>query len=247
VQYFPEKAFDALDQYIQNGGNVLVIPEAFTHDEYNRPMNYLERWGIKIKHADRLSISGFGQFEQQYDQSLERTVKFDQGREITAVGFSNAMEPFKFTISGVFQHIDAVCGEVVAKGPEGEPMLLSVPRGSGRIWYLAGTPEPTSLMMLMDRLFEKAGVERSFKVTDINGNRVLGLEARLARRKFDDLIYVSNESGKDLDFVIQTTRPFYRIREMRSLEYYDKPQGTIKNGEVLIFSFQEDPVTMVRR
>ena len=57
--------------------------------------------------------------------------------------------------------------------------------------------------------------------------------------RFRDLIYVVNESTEDVGFRIQTDRPFYRIREMRSLEYWDQPSGVIPGRQTYLFKFME--------
>ena len=65
--------------------------------------------------------------------------------------------------------------------------------------------------------------------------------------RFRDLIYVVNESTEDVGFRIQPDRPFYRIREMRSLEYWDPPSGVIPGRQTYLFKFMEDPVDIGQR
>ena len=94
----------------------------------------------------------------------------------------NRMEEFPLTILGLFQQIEVTGGTIAASGPDGEPLLVCLARGRGKVWYLAGTPAKKSLLMLLDILYEKTGVTRHLRVTDPDGRRVEGLEARLARR-----------------------------------------------------------------
>ncbi|HML46039.1 MAG TPA: beta-galactosidase trimerization domain-containing protein, partial [Clostridia bacterium] len=46
VRHVPEAVFEALDRYAAEGGTLVVLPESLLCDEYNRPMEYLARWGI---------------------------------------------------------------------------------------------------------------------------------------------------------------------------------------------------------
>ncbi len=79
-------------------------------------------------------------------------------------------------------------------------------------------------------------------MTDKDGSRVPGLEARMVSREHDDLIYLANESGREIDFIIEKDAESYSsIRELRSLRYYKEPAGTIAEDQVLIFSFQRNP------
>lgn len=153
----------------------------------------------------------------------------------------NRMEEFPLTILGLFQQIEVTGGTIAASGPDGEPLLVCLARGRGKVWYLAGTPAKKSLLMLLDILYEKTGVTRHLRVTDPDGRRVEGIEARLARREFDDLVYIVNGSERDVEFVIKTDRPVHRIRELRSLRYWPGLSGKIKKDDVLIFSLQENP------
>ncbi|HML46040.1 MAG TPA: hypothetical protein PKE04_04745 [Clostridia bacterium] len=137
------------------------------------------------------------------------------------------------------------CGEAAARGPEGEALVLHIPRGAGHIWYLTGTPDGPSLHALLDRLFAKAGVARPLQASGVCGSRVPGLEARLVRRKHDDLVYLANGSGAPLEFSVETDRAYSRIRELRSLEYYGKAEGVLEKDQVLLFSLQADPARAV--
>ena len=220
---------------------MLVIPEAMVRDEYDNPADYLSKWGICIRNAHVPDIAALGRLEQKYDQNLQYNVTFDTGKEISATKFSDCIKAFPLTISGLFQQLETEGGAAAAYGPEGEPLLLQVTRGDGTVWYLGGTPERKSLSALLDAIYEKAGVTRHLKVTDLEGCRIDGLEARLVRREFEDLVYLVNGSGRDVDFTINVDRICQKVRELRRLKYYSKPSGTIKKGDVLIFSLQQDP------
>ncbi len=241
VKHLPEAVFKELDSYLSRGGTILATPESLTSDEYNRTRDYLKEWGIDIKSTHTPAIKGFGEVMQRYDQNLERSIHYGSGKEISAVRFAEAIKAFDLKTSGLFQYVGLTDGEINAFGPDGEPMLLHIPRGKGHIWYLAGMPERLSMMLLLDQLFDKCGIRRNVKVTDSDGKRVPGLEARLVRREFDDLVYLANESGKNIEFKIETDRRYSAIRELRSLKYFDRAMGEIENSQVLLFSFQEDP------
>lgn len=240
VRHLPEAVFRELDGYVSRGGTILVTPEALVSDEYNHARDYLKEWGIKIKSTETPSIRAMGEVMQRYDQNLERAIHYASGKEISAAKFSEAVQAFDFKLSGLFQQVEAAGGETAVYGTDGEPMLIHIPRGKGHIWYLAGMPERLPLTLLLDQLYEKCGVRRNLKVTDMDGRRVAGLEARLVRRKFADLVYLANESGKSVAFRIETGRRYSAVRELRSLKYFDTPSRVIEHQQVMIFSLQED-------
>ena len=110
----------------------------------------------------------------------------------------------------------------------------------------AGTPEPESLARFLDALYERIDVTRHLRLSGPDGRRVLGLEARLIRRRDDDLVYVANTASKEYRFRVETDRPWHRVRELRSLKYWTEPAGVIPPKQTLLFSLQEDPVARVR-
>ncbi|MHA6485006.1 beta-galactosidase [Paenibacillus sp. strain BS8-2] len=247
VKHLPESVFEALDRYVRGGGVVLELPESLTRDEYDRPADYLQRWSITVHRTSYPAIEGFGELEQRYDQNLERGVRYGLGREIEASRINTELCAMPLRMSGIFQDIELAAGEIVAEGPAAEPMLARVPVGSGFVWHCAGMPDASSLSALLDLLFAEAGIHRPLTVTDPEGKRIPGLEARLARREHDDLVYLVNQSGMPADYRIQTNRPVHQVRELLSLDYYTEASGRIEDKSTLIFSLREDPATRWRK
>jgi hypothetical protein len=219
-KHMPKAVFEALDTYVQSGGTVVLAPESLTADEYNRPADYLARWGITVTETLTPTVEGYGEARQKYDQNIEREIRYGGSLRQLAAG-----------------------GEVVETGCDGKAALLRVSRGAGTVWFLTETPAEDAFTALLDRLYSEAGVYRPVRVTDGQGRRAKHIEARLARRKFDDLVYVSNEGAEPAAFRFETDRPYTRIREMRSLKYYKHPEGVLEPDQVLLFSLQVDPTT----
>jgi len=246
VRCLPENVFSALDEYVRQGGTVVVTPESLIADEYNRPRNYLAEWGVTVQETFTPIVEGFGEAQQQYDQTMARSVHYGAGKTVEAVGQGDIVHGLMIKTSGSFQYVEITSGEIAAE-KDGMPVLVNIPRGKGQIWYLSGAPERACFSLLLDRIYKRVGIERHVKVTDLDGNRVLGLEARLVRRENDDLVYISNEGPDPAEFRITTNRPVDRIRELRSMEYYDKPEGVLQPDECLLFTLQENPRKRIER
>lgn len=241
AKHVPEPIYAALDSYLRGGGQLLVLPESLTSDAYLRDRPYLANWGIDIKHTETQQVQGFGELTQRYDQNMERAVIYAEGVEAKAVRFAPEIPEFSLFTSGLFQTISCADEDIAAADAEGRPMLVRKRVGKGMLWYAAAMPDKASLHRLLDAVYDVASVERPLKVVGPEGERVLGLEARLVRRLHEDLVYVANESGRELDFRIETGRPVDEIRELRSLRYYPEAGGTIRHEETLLFSLREDP------
>jgi hypothetical protein len=252
VKHMPQDVFDSVDGYLKTGGTVVMLPESCTSDEYAKPQDYLSRWGITVNNVSVPQVLGLGPAEQGYDQSFSSKVEFGEGRQVSSDMLSGDFFPvddgtdLTIETDGIFQELDVEGGDVLASG-DGTPILVRKQIGKGLLYIFAGTPTHASLREVVDILMDHAEVHRPVRVTGPKGERLSQLECRVIHTKFHDLVYVVNESNEDVPFRIQTTRPFYRIREMRSLKYWDGPEGVIPARQALLFKFMEDPVDIGQR
>lgn len=246
LRHLPAKIFAGLDAYVRAGGTVLITPEALMADEYNRPADYLSRWGIQVTGSEVPSIEGLGELEQGYDQNLARGVKFGKGREFTARRVDPSLKTPSFKTAGIFMTIESK-GDVLAAGPGDEPLLIRLGVGKGQVWFSAGEPDQATLHALLDHLVDQTKADRPLKVSGPDGRRVLGLECRLARRTHDDLVYLANETDHDIAYSVETDRPISGVRELLSLKFQTKPTGIVPAKRTIMLSLAEDPVARVMR
>ena len=247
VKYAPDGIVDALDTYLKHGGAVVLLPESLAADEYARPQGYLDRWGIRVDAVSVPQILDLGPAEQGYDQSFSQQVRFGEGRSLRADRLSGGLFPDGAVVetAGIFQEISVENGEVLAAAG-GLPLLVRKTVGRGVLYYFAGAPTPETYRGFMDRIMEQAGVTRPFAVTGPDGARLPDVEARLARTKYHDLVYLVNESDAPVEFRIRTDRPAVKIRELRSLKYWKKPEGVLPPRQTFLFKFMADPVAIGR-
>ena len=192
---------------------------------------------------------GLGPAEQGYDQSFSRRVDFGEARQMTAdvladdfyTGDGSAVQT-----EGLLQELVVADANVLAAS-KGQALLLQKSIGAGQLYVFAGTPTPATLRDFIDILLDRAAVARPVRVTGLQGERLTQLECRVVHTKFHDLVYVVNETDADVAFRIRTGRPFHRIRELRSLQYWDEPAGVIGGRQTYLFKLMEDPVDIGRR
>src|SRR5258708_4791060 len=79
VRNLPREVFEKVSEYASAGGRVLVVPESFLGDEYNRPVDYLARLGVTIRETQRPKPGGLGVMVQGYDQSFSQAPSFADG------------------------------------------------------------------------------------------------------------------------------------------------------------------------
>ena len=248
VRYMPAAVFERLDGYLRGGGTLVLLPEGLLADEYARPQEYLARWGIRVDAAHIPQIAGLGPAEQGYDQSFSQTVHFGEGREMRATEADDRLfaEPGEVETAGIFQEIDVEGGEVLAAAGN-STLLVRKEIGAGALYYFAGMPEKRTLRAFMDAIMEQAGVYRPFRVSAPDGSRLAEVEARLVHTKFFDLLYLVNAGDEPVDFRAETERSFAKVRELRSLAYWEKLEGVLPGRQTLIFKLMMDPEEIGRR
>ena len=245
VRHVPQEVFSRLDAYIRGGGNLVVLPESLTADEYARPQPYLARWGVEIAASDVPAVEGLGAAEQGYDQSFSRAVRFGAGRRLRSGRAAADFFPDGAEVEGIFQEIAAEGATVLAEAG-GAPLAVSRRIGRGTLYYFAGTPTAPSLAAFMDELLRRAGVYRPLRLSAPDGSRLPQVEARLVHTKYYDLAYLINGADEALDFRLRVERPYSRVRELRSLEYWQRPEGVLPARQTLIFKLSADPVEIGR-
>ncbi|MBT4502331.1 MAG: hypothetical protein HOC74_31650 [Gemmatimonadetes bacterium] len=247
VRYMPREVFARLDGYLRGGGTLVLLPEGLLADEYARPQEYLVQWGIRVVAAHVPQIEGLGPAEQGYDQSFSQTVHFGEGKEMRATEVDDRLfaEPGDVETAGIFQEIDVQGGEVLAVAGE-SVLLVRKEIGNGALYYFAGMPTRGTQRAFMDILMEQTGVYRPFRVSAPDGSRLAEVEARLVHTKFFDLLYLVNEGEMPVDFRVETERPFAKVRELRSLAYWEKLEGMLPGRQTLIFKLMMDPVEIGR-
>ena len=239
--YLPEPVFCALDTYVQQGGTLVLLPAGPQADEYARPQDYLTRWGLNIQTTHQPSIEGRGPTEQGYDQSIAHKIHIGPGHLQT----STYADPVFFSGStasthGLFEEIAANDADILAATAD-HPLLLRQTIGKGSLYYFCGMPTPDTYRRFMDALIEQSNIYRPLRLTAPDGSRLSGVEARLVHTQYYDLVYLTNETSHDIEFTLKTNRPYQKVRELRSLSYWDTPTGTLAAHRTLLFKLMLDP------
>ena len=60
----------SMNQFVEQGGALVILPSSLLSDEYNRPADYLSRMGVKVRRIEQVTTDRTGELEQAYDQSF---------------------------------------------------------------------------------------------------------------------------------------------------------------------------------
>jgi len=211
VRNIPSEVFEKISDYALQGGRVLVVPESFLGDEYNRPVNYLSRWGLTVRQTQRPKPGGLGAMVQGYDQSFSQAITFadDAPQKLIAVGAERFGSIGELEARGVRQ-IFEMNGKTItlARDAHGEPAIVQIPAGKGVIYYSGSLLEERSYARLLEVLLRDARVTRPVRMRMTDGD-AWNIEARFAPLGSRKLLYIVNFNDRQARLGIEAAPGFF--------------------------------------
>ncbi|MHB8655644.1 MAG: beta-galactosidase [Terriglobia bacterium] len=199
AKHLPPAVAQALLDYVKGGGHLVISPESFMTDQYLRPLDFLQKVGIRILKTSATSENKLGALEPQYDQTLRQSIVSagTVNSEITTLPADEfGKAPLRLMGRGIVQTLALEAGSTeLARFADGRPAIAKHTLGQGSVYYLATPLEPQSYARLLDHLFEHANVSRPVRFTDSAGQPIWEVEGRSLHRDHDWLLYVVNHSN----------------------------------------------------
>lgn len=234
VRNLPESVVDKIAAYAESGGHVLILPESLLGDEYNRPRDYLRRFGVTIRETRRPQASVAGAMVQGYDQSFSQQTEFRGGasEKLTPVRPDDA-NPLE--TAGVRQAIDVSdTAEVLYAYPDRKAAIVRSRVGKGFVDYSSASLEERSFGRLLDILLRDARVARDYRVRPLNQakGRVEMRYAQLGTRR---LIYVTNFDTTPVELRVERAVPVVSMMELRSSQVIRGDHITVPGRQTGIY------------
>jgi beta-galactosidase GanA len=195
VRNTPAEVFQKIRDYAVQGGRVLVVPESFLGDEYNRPTDYLSHLGLTLRQTQRPKPGVLGAVVQGYDQSFSQAVTFvdDAPQRLGAAGAEVFGSIGELETRGVRQIFEVKSNaKILFRYSHGEPAIVQVPVGQGAIYYSGSLLEERSYARVLEALFREARVTRPVRLRMAGGEDARSVEARFALLGNRKLLYIVN-------------------------------------------------------
>jgi beta-galactosidase GanA len=219
AKYAPPEVAQALLDYVRRGGQLIVSPESLLADQYLRPLNFFAQAGVEIIKTSAENETELGALEQGYDQTLRRAVvKSGNGSSeiMTVPGTEPGGTRLQLRGRGIILQLKpGENAEVLARLKDGEPAIIRCKFGNGSITLLATQLEPRSYAQLLDLLFERAGVTRQIRVTDVAGQRLWQVEARSLQRGHSWLLYLINHRDSAIEVKLSLPPAIRSVLDLR--------------------------------
>jgi hypothetical protein len=241
--------------FAKAGGQVVLVPNSWFFDQYNRKQPYLASLGISVPSMKAPRIeAGVAKTGLQRDAAGEETeAPFLMGLIVDSVVTDVPKAAIKTAKAGLFtdgammlegagvRHVATVQEQdhVLANFAGGDPAIVEIPLGQGAIFYLAIPLVRDSMVELLDRLVAKAGIQREIRFLSAQGKRLPGLEYRAIRTPSGWLAYVNNLDSKEaLPLKLASTVQFRGLRNL-TLERDLPLSFTLPAGETWIMKLKE--------
>lgn len=199
VTYQTPEVTDAVMKFVEDGGTVVVTPNSWLFDQYNRPADYLKRLGITVaamrdpKANRRVTVDlnregGFlqGEVEEVRFSDVPRT-------QIHADAGALGTQELALKGAGTVQELRlSAPAKAIATFADGTAAMAVVEHGKGKLYYLASPLEPASMTALVDRLYATAGVSRPLVARCKDGSLPSDFECRCVVHGNRLLFYLMN-------------------------------------------------------
>ena len=235
--------------FASSGGQVVLVPNSWFFDQYNRKQDYLAPLNIHVTSMKAPKISaGQAKTGLQRDAGGEETeAPFLMGLIVDSVVTAVPKAKITTTKSKLFsqatelqgagvRHVLKVGGDnrVLATFPDGQPALVQVPIQKGSTYYLAIPLVTDSMVELMDGVLATCAAQSPIRFLTPAGKHVGGLECRAIKASDGWLAYVNNLDRKqDLQVKLATDLKLPGIRNL-TLENDLTPRFTLPAGETYI-------------
>lgn len=217
VRYLTPESFDRLLGFVRGGGTLLVTGDSLRADQYARPADYLAQFG--------LSVAGELPAAEASDAGPERQ-PFGPGEpgwlpQLDTAAYHLAVDGRLLGKAPRLTVAPPGSAEVVARFEDGEPGLVSIPLGEGRVCYIGARLGKESLLAVVEDLLGDLGVKPIVSVREVDGARPVDVEARAVEYDGDALLYIINPREESLVLRLDTEWTFREIENLRTLDRSD--------------------------
>jgi hypothetical protein len=235
--------------FARSGGQVVLVPNSWFFDQYNRKQDYLGSLNIQVTSMKAPKIvAGQAKSGLQRDASGEETeAPFLMGLMVDTVVTDVPKAQLKTVRGGVFRqelelqgagvrHVLKVGGDnrVLAAFPDHQPAIIQVPLEKGSLYYLAIPLVSDSMVELMDGVLVGCGAQSPVRFLTADGRHVAGLEYRAIQTSEGWLAFVNNlDRKRDRQVTLATSLKMSGIRNL-TLETDLAPSFTVPAGETYI-------------
>jgi hypothetical protein len=235
--------------FARDGGQVVLVPNSWFFDQYNRKQDYLGPLYIQVTSMKAPKIvAGPAKTGLERDASGEETeAPFLMGLMVDTLVTNAPKAAVRASGNGLFRkdlelhgagvrQVLKVGGDnrVLATFADQQPAIVQAPLAKGNIYYLAIPLVPDSMVELMDAILANSGLQSPIRFLSPEGKRVSGLEYRVIKTSGGWLAFVNNlDRQRDQQVELTTKLKLTGIRNL-TLERDLERRFALPAGETYI-------------
>ena len=199
----PVHVINEILRWVDLGGTLIITPDSLIGDEYARPLLRPPIPGLRVTRRERPRLKRQERIVTDYNLTdLPRMPFTTDGVALEAAGIRLAVE----------------CNpaNVMARFSDGRPALVHLRRGQGHIYWLTAPLIPESWGRFLSLVARNSGLKPDLLVANEDGSPVSEVEYRVTGFEQGHLGYFYNNSGRDMDLVLQPRFPFKQILDRRA-------------------------------
>mgnify|MGYP003870557005 CR=1 FL=1 len=195
----------ALVDFIDGGGHVVVIAEAFATDERGRESDSLLRLGVEAMQTRRPAYAA--RPRPELGGALDELVATDAAAEELRPSPDGPLARLKRPLrgSGLSQRVKVnVLHKVLATFGDGSPAIVAFERGKGSMTYIAAPLVAEDLAAVLRIVVARAGVQAAARLVHLEG-APWGVECRSAPGEGSAVLaYIWNTGGEPRGVALET-------------------------------------------
>ena len=221
----PEEVLAAIRRYVAEGGIVLATPETFRGNEYGKPISCrdffpLHSEGALLDHP----LPEIGKPGTSAVWNLLRLTLLFQAPELSVQGKNKTT--------------------VLARSPEGVPVLAVRSYGKGKVYQFGGIPSAVTSLQTWKAILEREGIVPDLEVHGEDAD--FFVETQLVERKNGFLLYAANFYREAKSITIPAERKMrrgpYRILSLITGQEFPTASGTpVWSGKEDLLKLQLPP------
>jgi len=201
AEFVPQPVTDAILDWVEGGGTLIVSPDSLLADEYARPAGTLARLGLRMLRREPAPLQHGEQVVTEYNLA-----------ELPRLPFT--VDGLPLEALGPRQVLESPAAQVQARFPDGVPALLRQHRGRGYLYWLAAELDPASWRRFLSLVARQSGLQPELQLAAEPGSTAEQAEYRITELQGRRLAYVYNNSDRDAHLVL---KPAFACRGMLDL------------------------------
>lgn len=225
AEFMPRPVVEAILQWVDSGGTLVVSPDSLLADEYARPSDTLARLGLRLRRHEPAPLPHGEKVVTAYNVAELPHMPFTlRGDHLEAIGARQVLE--------------CPSAQVAARFPDGAPAVVQLQHHRGRIYWLASELEPASWRRFLTLVGKESGLDSGLRLSSSPAEAIDQIEYRVTTLDGRRIAYLCNNSDRDASLVLQPAFASHGLLDLRAAKSLDNVRLALPARETALVEFK---------